>query len=178
MTRNLKSLASQAVLATSAETGNSTRKLSVSNVQNGDGNIDVNMFKIPAVLRTDNEYLAARYSAKLRTTTTGVELSGLKANRNLLSKMRPLHSTGSGYSVGQYSTNLGSDDMDFQCKGLSLSTEALSEVQPVKRTDTESSMYYSAQSRISTESVVKRQPRTRAATDEISEQPKRITWMV
>jgi hypothetical protein len=178
MTRNLKSLASQAVLATSAETRNSTRKFSVSNVQNGDGNIDVNMFKVPAVLRTDNEYLAARYSAKLRTTTTNVELSGLTANKNLLSKTGPLLSTGSGYSVGQYSTNLESYDMDFQCKGLSLTTEVVSEAQPVKRTDTESSVYYSTQSRISTESVIKRQPRTRPATDEISEQSKRTTWMV
>ena len=65
--------------------------------------------------------------------------------------------------------------MGFQCTGLSLSTEVLSEIPTVKRTDTESSMYYSAPSRVSTGSVVKRQTRTRAATDEISEEPKRFT---
>lgn len=193
MTRNRKSLASQAVLAISAETGNSERKHSDLNYEpNGDGNVDVNIFKVPAVLRTDIEYLAARYTAKLQTNTMNVELTGLATKAGLVSdtgslvrtatgysmdqpsiKLGPIVRTASRYSVGQYSTTLRNDDMDFQCRGLAVSTD----IQPVSRTGTEySSVYYSAESRISTESVIKRQARLQTPTDEVSERPKRVTW--
>lgn len=52
------------------------------------------------------------------------------------------------------------------------------EVPPVLRTDTEYGVdYYSAKSRISTmDSMVKRQARARAATDEILGEPRRVKW--
>jgi hypothetical protein len=193
MTRSPKSLVSQPVLAISAENVNSKPKHSALNyAHDGGRSIDTNMFKIPPILRstrTDIEYMAARYSAKSQTNTMNAESTGLvipkqssllraDSTHNISqysAKLGPIVRTASGYGVGQFSTTLRSDDMDFQCRGLAVS----SDIQPVSRTDTEySSMYYSAESRISSRSVtvVKRQTRLRAPTDEVSEEPKKVSF--
>lgn len=167
MIRNPRSLVFQAVLATSAEIENSERKHSaLTLVPNEDGNVDILMFKVPAVLRTDMDYLTARYASKLRRNPTNIESTGQAMNREQLPKFRPILRPSSESSVGWLSANSRLNKMDFQCRGLATNAEHQPFAPSCLRNHTDSTAYYSTTPGLRRDSMVKRQVRTRSPTDE------------
>jgi hypothetical protein len=135
--------------------------------------------KLHHVLRTDIECLAARYATKLQNGTTDFQLAGINMSTELPLKIPPFSRADTLNSAGRYSRKPSKNTMDFQCKDLVTDKEA-PKVKQISRTGTEystESTYYPARSRINTmDSAIKRQARTRAATDELSEPSKKVTW--
>ena len=171
--------ASQPAPGISAENGNSERQLSaLVPLAKKDGGVDTHMFKVPTLSKAATQcggYSSGDYSFKVRNISMDIQSKGFPISVEHLQfpKAAPNLRTDTESSTYPNSAMPRTSTME-----LSKSTMRFSNAVPITRTHTkQSTAYYSARSRVSImNSLIKRQARTRALTDELSEEQKHVTW--